>query len=74
MMCNGEFRDKSPKVRLDYLDYIAENAQYLDTVGLYESSSKLKSSPSGVGIYNLKEDHDLQAKFESLARQVEVLE
>ncbi|KAK9212049.1 hypothetical protein WN943_001429 [Citrus x changshan-huyou] len=29
MMCNGEFRDKSPEDALDYLDYIAENAQQL---------------------------------------------
>ena len=27
-MCNGEFRDKSPEAALDYLDYIAENAQH----------------------------------------------
>ena len=40
MMCNGEFRDKSPEDALDYLDYIAENAQHWDTVGSYESSSK----------------------------------
>ena len=73
-MCNGEFRDKSPKTTLDYHDYIAKNAQYWDTVGLYESSSKLKSSPSGVGIYNLREDHDLQAKFAYLARKLEALE
>ena len=36
MMCNGEFRDKSPEDALDYLDYIAENAQHRDTVGSYE--------------------------------------
>ncbi|XP_024033507.1 uncharacterized protein LOC112095634 [Citrus clementina] len=49
MMCNGEFRDKSPEDALDYLDYIAENAQHWDTVGSYESSSKPQSSPfSGV--------------------------
>ena len=40
MMCNGEFRDKSPEDALDYLDYIAKNAQRWDTVGSYESSSK----------------------------------
>jgi len=45
MMCNGEFRDKSPEDALDYLDYIAENAQHWDTVGSYESSSKPQSSP-----------------------------
>ena len=25
MMCNGEFRDKSPEDALDYFEYIAEN-------------------------------------------------
>ena len=45
MMCNGEFRDKSPEDALDYLNYIAENAQHWDTVGPYESSSKPQSSP-----------------------------
>ena len=74
MMCNGEFRDKSPEDALDYLDYIAENAQHWDTVGSYESSSKPQSSPSGGGMHNLREDHDFQAKFASLARKVEALE
>ena len=74
MMCNGEFRDKSPEDALDYLNYIAENAQHWDTVGSYESSSKPQSSPSGGGMHNLREDHDFQAKFASLARKVEALE
>ena len=34
MMCNGEFRDKSPEDALDYLDYIAENAQHWIQLGL----------------------------------------
>ncbi|KAK9178211.1 hypothetical protein WN943_027401 [Citrus x changshan-huyou] len=69
MMCNGEFRNKSPKDALDYLNYIAENAQHWDTVGSYESSSKPQSSPSGGGMHNLREDHDFQAKFASLDRK-----
>ncbi|XP_024033544.1 uncharacterized protein LOC112095670 [Citrus clementina] len=73
-MCNGEFRDKSLEDALDYLDYIAENAQHWDTVGSYESSSKPQSSPSGGGMHNLREDHDFQAKFASLTRKVEALE
>ena len=73
-MCNGEFRDKSPEDALNYLDYIAENAQHQDTVGSYESSSKPQSSPSDGGMHNLREDHDFQAKFASLAGKVEVLE
>ena len=74
MMCNDEFRDKSPEGALDYLDYIAENAQHWDTIGSYRSSSKPQSSPSSRGMYKLREDHDLQAKFASLTRKVEVLE
>ena len=63
MMCNGDFRDKSP-----------EDAQNWDTVGSYELSSKPKPSPSGGGMYNLREEHDFQAKFASLVRKVEALE
>ena len=63
MMCNGEFRDKSP-----------EDAQHWDTIGFYESSSKPQSSLSDGGMHNLREDHDFQAKFASLARKVEALE
>ena len=70
MMCNGEFRNKRPEDSLDYLNYIAENAQQWDTVGFYDWSSKPQSSPYGGGMYNLREDHDLQAKFASLARNV----
>ena len=54
MMCNGEFRNKSPENALDYLDCIAENAQHWDTVGSYKSSSKPQSSPSGGGKHNLR--------------------
>ena len=74
MMCNGEFKDKSPEDALEYLDYIAENAQHWDTFGFYEPSSKPQSSLSGGGMYNIRENHDHQAKFASLARKVIVLE
>ena len=67
-MCNGEFRDKSPEDALDYLEHIAENAQHWD----YESP--VNPQPSGRGIFNLREDHDLSAKYASLARKVEALE
>ncbi|KAH9704470.1 hypothetical protein KPL70_011475 [Citrus sinensis] len=73
-MCNGEFRDKNPEDALDYLDQLAENAQHWDTVGTFELTNKQQSSPSSGGIHNLREDHDLQAKFASLVRKVEALE
>ena len=74
MMCNGKFSDKSPEDALNYLDYIAENAQHCDTIGFYESSCKPQSSPFSGGIHNLREDYDLQAKFASLTKKVEALE
>ena len=63
MKCNAEFREKSPENTLDYLDYIAENAQYWDTIGFYESSSKSQSSPSGGGMHNLKEAMTFKENF-----------
>ena len=72
MMCNGEFRDKSPESALNYLEHIAENAQRWDTIGTYESP--VKPQASSRGIFNLKEDHDLPAKYASLARKFEALE
>ncbi|XP_024046520.1 uncharacterized protein LOC112100886 [Citrus clementina] len=73
MMCNGEFRDKNPEDALDYLDQLAENAQHWDTVGTFELTNKQQSSPSSGGIHNLREDHDLQAKFASLVRKCPTL-
>ena len=37
-------------------------------------TNKPQLSPSSGGIYNLKEDNNLQAKFASLVRNVEALE
>src|SRR5215813_3071509 len=72
MMCNGEFRDKSPEDALDYLEHRVENAQHWDTVEIYESYVKPQSS--GKVIFNLRDDHDLSAKYAALARKVEALE
>ena len=74
MMCNGEFRDKNPEYALDYLDQLAENAQHWDTVETFELTNKPHPSPFSRGIYNLREDHDLQSKFTSLPRKVEAFE
>ena len=73
-MCNGTFEDKDPDEAMEYLDLLAENAQNQDTTGTYEAPSKTQPHTSSGGMYNLREDHDLQAKFTSLARKVEVLE
>jgi hypothetical protein len=68
------FEDKDPDEAMKYLDSLAENAQNWDITGIYEASGKTQLyTPSG-GMYNLREDHDLQAKFASLAKRVEALE
>ncbi|XP_073019335.1 uncharacterized protein [Primulina eburnea] len=73
-MCNGTFEDKDPNEAIEYLDSLAENAQNWDTIGTIEPSNKIQSPTSGGGMYTLKDEHDLQARFTSLARKVEALE
>lgn len=73
-LCNGTFEDKDPNEAIEYLDSLAENAQNWDTVGTIEPSTKIQSPTSGGGMYTLKDEHDLQARFASLARKVEALE
>jgi len=74
LMCNGTFEDKDPNEAMEYLDLLFENAQNWDITGTYEAPSKTQPHTSSGGMYNLREDHDLQAKFASLARKVEALE
>ena len=74
LMCNETFEDKNPNKVIEYLDLLAENAQNWDTIGTYETPSKTQPYTSNGGMYNLREYHDLQAKFASLARKVEALE
>ena len=58
---------------MEYLDLLVENAQNWDTTGTYEASGKTQPHTSNGGMYNLREDHDLQS-IASLARKVEALE
>jgi len=74
LMCNGTFKHKDPDEAIEYLDLLAENAQNWDTTGTYEASGKTQPHTSSGCMYNLREDHDLQANFTSLARKVEALE
>ena len=74
LMCNGTFKDKYPNKTMEYLDLLAESAQNWDTTGTCEAPSKTKPHTSSGGMHNLREDHDLQAKFASLARKVKALE
>jgi hypothetical protein len=46
----------------------------LDITGTSETPRKTQPHTSNGGMYNLREDHDLQAKFVSLARKVKALE
>jgi hypothetical protein len=53
---------------------LAENAQNWDTTGTYKAPIKTQPHISSGGMYNIREDHDLQTKFASFARKVEALE
>jgi hypothetical protein len=74
LMCNETFKDTDPDEAMEYLDSLAENVQNWNTIGTYEAPSKTQPYTSSGGMYNLREDHDLQAKFAYLARKVESLE
>jgi hypothetical protein len=74
LMCNGTFEDKYPNEAMKYLELLAKNAQNWDTIDIYEVPSKTQPHTFSGGMYNLREDHDLQAKFASLVRKVEALE
>lgn len=74
-MCNGTFEDKNPNEAMEYLESLAENAQNWDNIGTIEPpTTKINNSTNGGGIYNLKDDIDIQAKLASLARKIESLE
>jgi len=60
------FEDKDPGEEMEYLNLLAENAQIWDTIGV-SSSSKTQPHITSGGMCNFREDHDLQAKFASLA-------
>jgi len=74
LMCNETFEDKDTNEAMEYLDLLAENTQNWDITGTYGAPRKTQPYTSSVGMYNLREDHDLQSKFASLARKVEALE
>jgi len=74
LMCNRTFKNKDLDEAMEYLDLLAENAQNWDTTGTYEALGKTQPHTSSGGMYNFRKDHDLPAKFASLARKVEALE
>jgi len=73
-MCNGTFEDKDPNEAMEYLHLLAKNAQNWNIAGTYEAPGKTQLHTSSGGMYNLREYHDLQTKFASLARKAEALE
>ena len=72
-MCNETFENKDLDETMKYLDLLAENAQNQDTTGTYKVLGKTQLHTSSGCMYNLREDHDLQAKFASLARKLKHL-
>ena len=67
LMCNETFEDNEA---MEYLKLLAENTQNWDTTSTYEAPGKTQPHTFSGGMYNLREDHDLQAKFASLARKL----
>jgi hypothetical protein len=74
LMCNETFKDKDPDKAMEYLDLLAENTQNWDTAGTCKAPGKTQPHTSSRSMYNLREDHDLQVKFATLARKVKALE
>ena len=70
-MCNGDFLDKEPDEALEYLDHLAENSQSWH--GTNPSENSIRSNLSK-GKYHLSQEEDLNARFASLARKIEVME
>lgn len=73
MMCNGQFMRKSPEEALDFFDELAENNQSWD---FSYSTDRTRNEPNtyGHGKYQLKEQGDLQTKYDQLSRKLESLE
>ncbi|GFY96811.1 hypothetical protein Acr_11g0011170 [Actinidia rufa] len=73
MMYNGQFMRKSPEEALDFFDELVENNQSWD---FSYSTDRTRSEPNtfGHGKYQLKEQNDLQTKYDQLSRKLESLE
>ena len=74
LMCNGTFEDKDPDEAMEYIYLFVENTQNQDTTSSCKAQGKTQPHTFSEGMYNLKEDHDLQAKFAFLAKKVKALE
>lgn len=70
MIYNVEFRDISPELYQIILTIYQIMHNTRSIFGSYKSSSKPQSSLFGGGMCNFREDHNLQAKFAYLARNI----
>ena len=73
MMSGGQFYEKSPKEAMQCFDTIVENAWNWET-NTYLDATRVKSTPTGGGKHNVKENDDLQAKITTLTRKLEAIE
>ena len=66
---------KEPENAIDYLDEIAENSNTWTGPSAFESTyrSRVTSTTTGRGIYQLKEEDTMKAKIESLTKEIEAL-
>ncbi|RVW18305.1 hypothetical protein CK203_109131 [Vitis vinifera] len=76
-MCGGDFMSKNPEEAMDFLSYVAEVSRGWDepTKGeLGKMKSQLSAFNAKAGMYTLKEDDDMKAKFAAMTRRLEELE
>ncbi|RVW21720.1 hypothetical protein CK203_115379 [Vitis vinifera] len=76
-MCGGDFMSKNPAEAMDFLSYVAEVSRGWDepTKGeVGKMKSQLSAFNAKAGMYTLKEDHDMKAKFAAVTRRLEELE
>ncbi|RVW13743.1 hypothetical protein CK203_087181 [Vitis vinifera] len=76
-MCGGDFMSKNPEEAMDFLSYVAEVSRGWDepTKGeVGKMKSQLSAFNAKAGMYTLKEDDDMKAKFAAVTRRLEELE
>ncbi|RVW64727.1 hypothetical protein CK203_063133 [Vitis vinifera] len=75
-MCGGDFMSKNPEEAMDFLSYVAEVSRGWDepTKGeVGKMKSQLSAFNAKAGMYALKEDDDMKAKFAAMTRRLEEL-
>ncbi|RVW63978.1 Retrovirus-related Pol polyprotein from transposon 17.6 [Vitis vinifera] len=76
-MCGGDFMSKNPEEAMDFLSYVADVSRGWDEPTKGEvGKMNLNSSAfnAKAGMYTLKEDDDMKAKFAAVTRRLEELE